>query len=196
MLSSYREGALLKISRREFLGFTFGFATFSVIFSLTGSLPKRKLVRPPGALVEEEFLSMCIRCGVCVDVCPTRGLSLATLDDGIVNVGTPKLTGYCKINCLKCTEVCPTGALQRITVDEVDMGTSVIIKERCRGWKYGTCMRCFERCPNKAIYLTNSKSPMVDVSKCRGCGNCVDACPESPPAVYIVPEGANRIKLR
>ena len=29
-------------------------------------------VRPPGALLEEDFLATCIRCGRCADACPNR----------------------------------------------------------------------------------------------------------------------------
>lgn len=182
----------MKISRREFIQLTFGFAASLTLFSLTRSLPSRSLVRPPGAVEEENFLRKCIKCGICVDVCPTHGLSPATLSDGIVNVGTPKLTGYCEINCTKCMDVCPTGALQRISVNEKDMGTAVIVKEKCRGWLYGTCLRCVERCPLDLIYATNGRNPVVDGEKCIGCAQCVIVCPVSPPAIYVVPEGAKR----
>jgi len=184
----------MKISRRKFLQLTFGFAASLTFFSLTASLPKQDLVRPPGALEEEEFLSRCIRCGMCIDVCPTHGLSPATIFDGIVNIGTPKLTGYCMINCLKCTEVCPTGALQKITVEELDMGTAVIDTETCRGWLYGTCLRCVQKCPVKAISAPN-RGPVVDVEKCIGCAQCTSACPNRPPSIYVIPAGAKRMKV-
>jgi len=34
----------------------------------------RTLLRPPGALPEDEFLARCIRCGECMKVCPTNAL--------------------------------------------------------------------------------------------------------------------------
>ena len=34
-------------------------------------------LRPPGALVEEDFLKTCIKCGLCVEACPYDTLLLA-----------------------------------------------------------------------------------------------------------------------
>ncbi len=115
--------------------------------------------------------------------------------DGLENIGTPKLAGYCKLDCLECMEVCPTGALQKISVDEKDMGTAEIDKETCWAWVRGGCLRCVPKCPINAIF-TLAGNPYVDVGKCVGCRQCIDICPVSPRAVYVIPEGANRIRLR
>jgi ferredoxin-type protein NapG len=45
-------------------------------------------LRPPGALDEKDFLSSCIKCGQCVQVCPVEAIKLADLVDGM-GVGTP-----------------------------------------------------------------------------------------------------------
>ncbi|MCW8957350.1 MAG: 4Fe-4S binding protein, partial [Gammaproteobacteria bacterium] len=47
-------------------------------------------LRPPGALVEAEFLASCIKCGQCVQVCPVEAIKLADIMDGF-GVGTPYL---------------------------------------------------------------------------------------------------------
>ena len=39
-------------------------------------------LRPPGALPEEEFLSVCIRCGRCADACPNQAIAAFTADSG------------------------------------------------------------------------------------------------------------------
>ena len=36
----------------------------------------RLLLRPPGALKEEDFLKTCIKCGMCVEACPFHTLKL------------------------------------------------------------------------------------------------------------------------
>ena len=60
--------------------------------ALSGFLPliysQKKRLRPPGALDEKDFLSSCIKCGQCVQVCPVQAIKLADLIDG-VGVGTP-----------------------------------------------------------------------------------------------------------
>ena len=87
--------------------------------SLVGVLPAVrgwvKRLRPPGALPEHEFLSSCIKCGQCVQVCPVEAIKLADLDDG-VGVGTPWIDPRkqaCDFSCdgLQCVLACPTGAL-------------------------------------------------------------------------------------
>ena len=58
----------------------------------SGFLPlvyaQKKRLRPPGALDEKDFLSSCIKCGQCVQVCPVSAIKLADLVDGM-GVGVP-----------------------------------------------------------------------------------------------------------
>lgn len=70
-----------------------------------------KFIRPPGALVEEEFLSLCIRCDKCAKVCPWGVIRPVHITEGVINAGTPILQGHCR-RCWLCIPVCPTGALQ------------------------------------------------------------------------------------
>ena len=80
-----------------------------------------RLLRPPGALDEADFLSRCIRCGECMKVCPNNALH-PTLDQaGLEGLWTPTLVpriGYCEPSCVLCSEVCPTGAIWQITPKE------------------------------------------------------------------------------
>jgi ferredoxin-type protein NapG len=87
--------------------------------ALSGFLPlayaKRLRLRPPGALDEPEFLSSCIKCGQCVQVCPVQAIKLADLVDG-VGVGVPYIeprAQACDFSCdaAQCVLACPTGAL-------------------------------------------------------------------------------------
>ena len=87
--------------------------------ALSGFLPlayaRRLRLRPPGALEEHEFLSACIKCGQCVQVCPVKAIKLADLTDGF-GVGTPYIEPReqafdFSCDVAQCVLACPTGAL-------------------------------------------------------------------------------------
>jgi len=74
-----------------------------------------KRLRPPGALLEKEFLASCIKCGQCVQVCPVEAIKIADLADGFGN-GAPYIDPRkqaCDFSCdgLQCVLACPSGAL-------------------------------------------------------------------------------------
>jgi len=74
-----------------------------------------KRLRPPGALAEKDFLSSCIKCGQCVQVCPVEAIKLADIDEGF-GIGSPYIDARkqaCDFSCdgLQCVLACPTGSL-------------------------------------------------------------------------------------
>ena len=74
------------------------------------------LIRPPGAVAEQEFLESCVRCGECMKVCIGGALHPAWTEAGPVGLWTPLLVarvGYCEYNCTLCGQVCPTGPASR-----------------------------------------------------------------------------------
>ncbi len=80
-----------------------------------------RLLRPPGAVDESDFLSRCIRCGECMKVCPNNSLHPTLTEAGLEGLWTPTLVpriGYCEPSCVLCSEVCPTGAIWQITPKE------------------------------------------------------------------------------
>jgi len=75
----------------------------------------RVRMRPPGALEEPDFLSSCIKCGQCVQVCPVQAIKLDDIDHGF-GVGVPHIVSReqaCDFSCdaVQCILACPTGAL-------------------------------------------------------------------------------------
>lgn len=87
--------------------------------ALSGYLPiafaQAPRLRPPGALDEKDFLSSCIKCGQCVQVCPVQAIRLADLIDGF-GVGVPYIDAReqaCDFSCdaVQCILACPTGSL-------------------------------------------------------------------------------------
>ena len=109
-------------SRREFLR-SIALGVGVVGSSLLGFVPVAQggslRLRPPGAIKspddEQQFLSSCIKCGQCVQVCPVQAINLADLGDGF-GVGVPYIDAReqaCDFSCdgLQCVLACPTGAL-------------------------------------------------------------------------------------
>ena len=134
-----------------------------------------RLIRPPGALDETDFLSRCIRCGECMRVCPNDSLQPAFTEAGLDGLWSPVVTqkiGYCEPGCVLCSEICPTGAIQELTPHRkgwvagdggpaapVRLGTAVYDRGICLPWaKVTDCVVCVEWCPvaPKAIYVEDA----------------------------------------
>ena len=163
------------LQRRKVLtGLAAGAAIIPLLRSTPGFAVERheRLLRPPGALEEGDFLSRCIRCGECMKVCPNNALHPALNEGGLEGLWTPVVIpriGYCETSCVLCSEVCPTGAIWEITAKEkgwsvdiaegtkpIRLGTAFYDRGRCLPWAMATdCIVCEEWCPTspKAIYL-------------------------------------------
>ena len=194
-------------SRRQFLA-SAGAAVALVGLSAVEPVAERTpahLLRPPGA-VDPEFLSQCVRCGICVKVCPTSALQ-PSLTTGWSGLWTPVLVpriGYCDYSCNACGQACPTGAIPPLALAEkrqTVMGHAYVDRNRCLPWASGrSCITCEEMCPvpQKAIQLIEAevvaldgtrvtlKRPVVVQERCIGCGICENHCPlEGQAAIRV-----------
>jgi polyferredoxin len=181
----------IKMSRREALsGAAVGLA-WLVVSPLAQMAPQAKVLRPPGALPEGEFLCTCIACQECVRVCPSGGLRPAFLEAGLAGIGTPRLVprqGGCSLNpsCPDlCAQVCPVGALRRVSPKELKLGLAVVDAGRCLAWDQGVkCLVCVEACLAQAAVAYKGRVT-VDPQKCTGCGRCESGCPVAGSAIRV-----------
>lgn len=164
-----------------------------------------RALRPPGALNGIDFLSACVRCGLCVEACPYDTLKLATLFEP-VTTGTPFFEAR-SVPCEMCEDIpcqtaCPTGAISPdlASIDDAKMGLAVLIdQENCLNYQGLRCDICYQVCPvmDEAITLDIRRNertghhamfiPTVHSDACTGCGKCEQACPLEKEAIKVLP---------
>ena len=197
----------MAITRREYVTFVAQSALVLGIMRVASLLPARAdavAVRPPGAVDEAYFPLLCVRCGICLEVCPTKAIVLGGFEEGIAAVNTPKinpLAGACEFvrgrceESMRCVDHCPTGALQRIAKEQAKLGTVRFNRDSCLAYQGKECVVCSEMCPVPgAIGVTEDLKPTFNPDKCVGCGTCVYSCPANPKALGLLAEGAKRTK--
>ncbi|MCF8068110.1 MAG: 4Fe-4S binding protein [Desulfobacterales bacterium] len=195
-----RNRSPINFSRRAFIQSGLFGAAFPALSSVSifNKVPQPNTLRPPGALPEKEFLSMCVRCGECMKVCIQNALQPQFMENGYEGMFAPSLlprVGYCEFNCTLCGQVCPTGAIRKLSLREKHrfvIGKAIIDKNRCLPYAQNTpCIVCEEHCPtyDKAIKITytiknNSQGKPVELrlpyvvnNLCIGCGICEKKCP-------------------
>jgi ferredoxin-type protein NapF len=144
-------------------------------------------LRPPGAIKEDEFTGLCLRCGNCIRTCPSKIIHPDTGQSGVLGFLSPVVryeSAYCKENCNACTTVCPSGALQSLNLERKNryvIGKASVDTSLCL-WGVSECNACVPSCPYKAIKVqwyeeAYESFPGVDPSKCNGCGACEVVCP-------------------
>ena len=155
-----------------------------------------RLIRPPGAVGEREFLAGCIRCYRCQDACERGAIQFFGQDRGGL-YHTPYVDPAvvaCNV-CMKCTHVCPTGVLRPMEVedkDRIDMATVALDVDRCLSYKAE--LRYDERAANWTTNLTPSLEA-VELPEAsdptytrRGpCGECYMVCPVKERAITRKP---------
>jgi MauM/NapG family ferredoxin protein len=169
-----------------------------------------RLIRPPGAIPEKNFLFKCVGCGECMKACPTNTLQPCMFSDGFNRLYTPKVVprvAGCEEKCHLCGYVCPTGAIRKLPYEEkrfVKIGTAVIDRNRCVAWEQNKeCLVCDEVCPYNAItaHVVETttgkfKVPVLDEDLCIGCGMCEQHCPVSDAAAIVIYKfGENRLSV-
>lgn len=158
-------------------------ATLAIGGAGTAFAGGRTLMRPPGGQDEDRFIGTCIRCDRCRSVCPTSAIGVATLEDGLIDMRTPKMEfrlGYCD-ECggsYRCAEVCPVGSIAPFDKLVEKIGMAVIDPTVCLTYGIsGACSAvCVDACPEEALCVDESGRLAIDESLCWGCGACEYYC--------------------
>ena len=196
------------VSRRGFLTATVlgGAATAGLRFGSVPYLTRcRSVIRPPGAVPEEEFLDLCVRCGACLRVCPDSVLQPATVArQGVRGMWTPHAVyswAGCETECNFCGNACPTGAIRALPIEEkrcAAMGVAVVRRDLCLPHSgVESCTICHDECKSagygaisfvrvhaetregedgETVLEGGYLAPEVDPVKCVGCGRCENRC--------------------
>lgn len=197
-------------SRRNFLMATVALATTVMaqekkktdggLAELTDKVAPERVtpVTPPGSMSAANMAKRCTGCQLCVTECPNGVLRPQT---DLLHLMQPVMSyerGYCRPECNRCSEVCPAGAIKPITPEvkaSTQIGHAVWIKKNCLVVTDGiACGNCARHCPVGAIEMMpldenddNSPFvPMVNETRCIGCGACENLCPVRPfSAIYV-----------
>jgi ferredoxin-type protein NapG len=175
-----------KFSRREFISAGVGVALMVGLGTVGKAKEHQALLRPPGGQDENLFLAKCIKCDRCRSVCHTSAIGIASIEEGFLQARTPLMKfhiGSCDF-CNKCVEVCPTGALEPFDKQTVKIGVAVLTNV-CIALNLGACTLCYNACPYKAITLDEDNRPLIDPTKCNGCGVCENICPALVLRSYV-----------
>ena len=192
----------VQTDRREFVKFsTLGILGLAlgggVVFSpyLVG---KENRLRPPGAVNEDKFLALCIKCGQCLQVCPYHSIKLADFAKGI-GVGTPYIDanerGCWACDAVPCVLACPSGALDHHCEkpQDIKMGIAVLeFPNTCLAISNTPIPKGYNDKMHNFVNSVRNKTEQEDVIlkkldefEGKECTLCADMCPIPNPLSAI-----------
>lgn len=146
------------------------------------------VLRPPGAVAEDDFLAHCTRCDACVEACPHDSIIHAPARFRAA-AGTPMIDPMrqpCRMcEDTPCVTACEPGVLRRDL--PLRMGTARISPVTCLAHQNSFCTVCSEQCPVEGAIEVAGGKPRIVEEVCTGCGVCQHVCPAPENAVLLMP---------
>ncbi len=194
--------AKIETQRREFLKYSTLGVLGLVLAGGVGLSPylvaSETRLRPPGALPEDDFLGLCIKCGQCLQVCPYHAIELADWGKGH-GMGTPyidaNIRGCWACEAVPCVLACPTGALNHSCekAEDIHMGIAVLASpSSCLAVKrepipagYNDKMKSFVQDANNVTEYEKEMLEKFDNREGDACTLCADMCPMPNPLSAI-----------
>ena len=134
------------------------------------------LVRPPYGKDESLFQNKCPSCEnkACVTSCDEKIIFIA--EDGIPTL-TFKQNG-CTF-CDECANACIEDVLSLENIETAEKLNAMfrIDFHKCIAHEGVICHSCKEPCIDDAILFNGMFNPIIDESRCTGCGFCISRCP-------------------
>ena len=171
-------------------------------------------LRPPGAVEEDKFLKLCIKCGQCLQVCPYDAIELEDIEGG-ASVGmayiNPEKRGCYLCEAFPCMLACPSGALnhEHDNIKYVQMGIAVLANmDGCLAlhnktvpnsavdaiYEHTKVLSSKERKNHKTFLIGDEKEKVklqkqllikLDKFRDKPCTICADMCPYPTPSNAI-----------
>lgn len=191
-----------KEERRNFIKFStlglLGLALGGGIIISPYALQAEMRLRPPGAVPEEEFLALCIKCGQCLQVCPYHSIKLADMAKGH-GVGTPYIDarerGCYACSAVPCVLACPSGALDHAVEKPADIQMGIAVLEfpnKCLAITntpvpkgHSQRIHNFTNAQNNVTQLERDVLDKLDAFEGKQCTICADMCPIPNPLSAI-----------
>jgi len=194
--------AKVQTERREFIKYSTLGVLGLVLAGGVGLSPyllaEERRLRPPGAVDEDEFLGLCIKCGQCLQVCPYHAIELADWGKGH-GMGTPyidaTIRGCWGCEAVPCVLACPTGALDHecSKIDDAHMGVAVLeFPDRCLAMSntplaegFSSKTHRFTKSVTNVTQLELDLLEKIDSFEGKQCTLCADMCPIPNPMSAI-----------
>ena len=191
-------------SRRSFFSSLFRKTTDLAVrvADVQHEVQKTSWIRPPFALDELEFLSVCTHCDACIEACPHGTIVPLSSQHGVMVAGTPVLDLQNKACHLcadwPCVTACEPGALKLpVREEEVEaqadqaplpmprMAEAAIDTLSCLPHNGPECGACAASCPVPGALVWTNFKPYIVPQLCTGCALCREACITEPKSVVV-----------
>lgn len=154
----------------------------------------RHWIRPPFALPEADFLTLCTRCDACIEACEYGVVFKLSGAVGPLAAFTPALDlmnrGCHLCADWPCVTSCDAGALIIASDNEDTVVLPVLAriwvdKDLCLSYQEQSCGVCIDVCPVRDLRCSTESRLSIDQELCLGCGMCREACIGKPKAIHI-----------